>query len=119
MNEATVKDFKELATEFLYAIDQGTMTMVVAQQALAAKGFDIKSDAILIEQIGRDVAALANVAKSFMIFIHDVLPTNKTKATLSNGEVIEEHYYEANTDNFQKRIAKDEEHIKQFGNSGE
>lgn len=119
MYETITQDLEVLAKSVLHAISQGTMTMADAHKALAEKGFDIESDIGLIEDIGKDVEVLADVAKAFMMFLHDVLPSKKTKATLSDGEIIEEHYYEANTDNFQKRIARDEEHIKQYGNSGE
>lgn len=119
MNENTTQDLEALAKSVLHAISQGTMTMEDAHRALEAKGFNIEADMSIIKDIGEDIVSLASIAVTFMVFLHDILPSKKTKATLSDGEVIEEHYYEANTDNFQKRIAKDEEHIKQYGNSGE
>lgn len=118
MNQNIAQDLELLAKSVLHAVNQGTMTFADAHTALAEKGFNIEADISIIEDIGKDIEALAEVAKSFIVFLHDILPSNKTKATLSDGEVITEKYYETD-DTFKERIAKDEEHIKQYGNSGE
>ena len=107
MNENTTQDLEILAKSVLHAITQGTMTMQDASKALVAKGFDIETDIGLIKDIGEDIELLAKIAKDFVIFLHDILPNGKTKATLSNGQVLEMHYYETH-DTFQARINKEE-----------
>jgi hypothetical protein len=118
MNQNSIQDLELLAKSVLHAVNQGTMTFADAHTALAEKGFNIEADIAIIEDIGKDIEALAEVAKSFIVFLHDILPSNKTKATLSDGEVITNRYCDTK-DDFQRRIAKDEEHIKQYGNSGD
>ena len=119
INENTIPELEDFAKNILHAIDKGIITMKDGYEALSRKGFDFAADLKVIEDIGEEVQILSKTVSSFLNFVHDILPSKKTKAVLSNGEVIEEHYYEANTDSFRKRITKDEEHIKQFRNSGE
>ena len=117
MNQNIEQDLKELLHDFAQDVKDG---------------IKIASDVTAIVQEHRVTAVLsllevdfpnglADVCKSIADFIkteHDLLPSGKTKATLSNGEVIEKKYYQTE-ETFKERIAKDEEHIKQYGNSGE
>ena len=110
MNQNTIQDLELLAKSVLHAVNQGTMTFADAHVALAQKGFNIEADIAIIEDIGKDIEALAEIAKSFIMFLHDILPSNKSKAALSNGEVLEMKYYET-PDTFQARIDKEEARI--------
>jgi hypothetical protein len=107
MNQNTIQDLELLAKSVLHAVNQGTMTFSDAHTALSEKGFNIEADIAIIEDIGKDIEALAEVAKSFIVFLHDILPSNKTKATLSDGKLLEMKYYETH-DTFQARIDKEE-----------
>ena len=110
---------KQLARDFI----DGTKT-VQDIAVITAEFTTDKAKAIwdIIKQIIPDLTAIAEDLGNTVIdgvkLVHDVLPSAKTKATLSNGKVLEMKYYETH-DTFQARIDKEEEHIKQYGNSGE
>jgi len=117
MNQNTEQDLKELVHDFAQDVKDGIK--IASDVTAIIKDHSVTAVLSLLEVDFPN--ELADVCKSIADFIkteHDLLPSGKTKATLSNGEVIEKKYYQTE-ETFKERIAKDEEHIKQYGNSGE
>ena len=123
MNENTTQDLEKLGKQLAKDFIDGTKT-VQDIAVITAEFTTDKAKAIwdIIKQIIPDLTAVAedlgDTAIDGIKLVHDALPSAKTKATLSDGEIIEEKYYQTES-TFKERIARDEEHIKQYGNSGE
>jgi hypothetical protein len=123
MNENTTQDLEKLGKQLAKDFIDGTKT-IQDIAVITAEFTTDKAKAIwdIIKQVIPDLTTitedLGNTAIDGVKLVHDVLPSAKTKTTLSDGEVIEEKYYQTES-TFKERIAKDEEHIKQYGNSGE
>ena len=117
MNQNTEQDLKELVHDFAQDVKDGIK--IASDVTAIIESHSVTAVLSLLEVDFPN--GLADVCKSIADFIrteHDLLPSAKTKATLSNGEVITEKYYQTE-ETFKERIARDEEHIKQYGNSGE
>lgn len=117
MNQNTEQDLKELVHDFAQDVKDGIK--IASDVTAIVEAHSITAVLSLLEV--DFPSGLADVCKSIADFIrteHDFLPSAKTKATLSDGEVITEKYYQTD-ETFKERIARDEEHIKQYGNSGE
>ena len=106
MNQNTEQDLKDLVHDFAQDVKDGIkiasdITAIIQEHSVTA----------VLSLLEVDFPnGLADVCKSIADFIrteHDVLPSGKSKATLSNGEVLEMKYYET-PDTFQARINKEE-----------
>lgn len=123
MNENTTQDIEKLGKDLAKDIADGTKTLGDVAM-ITAEFTTAKAKAVwdIIREFLPDVVAIvedgADTVVDAVTVGHDLLPSAKTKATLSDGEVITEKYYQTD-ETFKERIAKDEEHIKQYGNSGE
>lgn len=117
MNENIEQDLKDLVHDFAQDVKDGIK--IVDDVTKIIQGHSITAVLSLLEVDFPN--GLADVCKSIADFIkteHHLLPTGKTKATLSNGKVIEQKYYEDYND-FINRITQYENNIKQYGSSGE
>lgn len=117
MNENTEQDLKDIVHDFAQDVKDGIKIANDIMEIVTEHNVNSILRFLTVDFPN----GLADVCKSIADVIktqHDILPSAKTKATLSDGEVITEKYYETE-ETFKDRIAKDEEHIKQYGNSGE
>lgn len=115
MNENTARDLEILAKQFAKDGVDGIKTWADIATEIAEFSTD-KAKAIwylikvIIPDLTKDAANVLNTVECSIKVIHDILPSNKTRYTLSNGEIIERHYYET-PDTFQARIDKEEARI--------
>lgn len=123
MNQNTEQDIEKLGKDLVKDIVDGTKTL--GDVAMITSEFSTSTAKAvwdIIREFLPDVMAImedgADTVVDAVTVGHDLLPSNKTKATLSDGEIITEKYYQTE-ETFKDRIAKEEEHIKQYGNSGE
>lgn len=123
MNENLPQDLEKLGKQLAKDFVDGTKTAkdiaIITAEFSADKAkaiWDIIK--IAIPDLTADAQDLLDTIEDAVTTAHDALPSAKTKATLSDGEVITKKYYQTE-ETFKERIAKDEEHIKQYGNSGE
>jgi hypothetical protein len=120
MNQNTEQDLKDLVHDFAQDVKDGIkiasdITAIIQEHSVTAVLSLLEVDfpnglADVCKSIVDFPNGLADVCKSIADFIrteHDVLPSGKSKATLSNGEVLEMKYYET-PDTFQARINKEE-----------
>lgn len=116
MNQNTQQDLKDLIHDFAQDVKDGIK--IASDIMLIVNEHNVSA---ILTLLTKDFPnGLAGVCKSIADLIkteHDLLPSGKTKATLSDGEVITKKYYQTE-ETFKERIARDEEHIKQYG-SGE
>lgn len=116
MNEKTSQDLRKIAVDAMNTLKDSAELIQDVEKATS--GDIVSGIKVLTKDIPNEIADVLDDAKDIGIAAHDALPSGKTTKELSDGEIVTEKYYETDK-TFADRIAKDEEHIKQFGNSGE
>ena len=105
MGENIKQDLRKIAGDSMNTLKDGTELIADVEGALS--GNIIQGVKVLTSDIPKVVADGMEDIKDVSIALHDALPSGKSKATLSNGEVLEMKYYET-PDTFQARIDKEE-----------
>jgi hypothetical protein len=106
MNQNTEQDLKDLVHDFAQDVKDG---IKIADDVMGI--VTEHNIALILRFLTIDFPnGLADVCKTIADVIKtkfDILPSGKTKTTLSNGQVLEMKYYETH-DTFQARIDKEE-----------